>query len=43
MRVVVKIGTSSLTDEAGRLDQEVMAKLAGEVADASPTATRSWW
>ena len=34
MRVVVKIGTSSLTDETGRLDQVLMAKLAGEVAAA---------
>jgi glutamate 5-kinase len=32
MRVVVKIGSSSLTDEAGRIDGAAVAKVAGEVA-----------
>ena len=32
MRVVVKIGTSSLTDESGRIDAGAVAKIAAEVA-----------
>ncbi|MGQ0743599.1 MAG: glutamate 5-kinase [Acidimicrobiales bacterium] len=32
MRVVAKVGTSSLTDSAGALDREMIAKLANEVA-----------
>jgi glutamate 5-kinase len=32
MRAVVKIGTSSLTDEGGRIDSSAVAKLATEVA-----------
>ncbi len=32
MRVVVKIGTSSLTDESGRIDEHAIAKVATEVA-----------
>ena len=34
MRVVVKLGTSSLTDEAGRIDEPAMAKAAAELAAA---------
>lgn len=34
MRVVVKIGTSSLTDERGAIDDRAIVKLGGEVADA---------
>lgn len=33
MRVVVKIGTSSLTDVTGRIDQAAMEKLCAEVAE----------
>jgi glutamate 5-kinase len=33
MRVVAKIGTSSLTDVGGRIDAGVVAKIAAEVAD----------
>ena len=33
MRVVVKVGTSSLTDGDGRIDASAIAKVAGEVAD----------
>ena len=32
MTVVVKVGTSSLTDEHGRIDETMVAKIAGEVA-----------
>ena len=32
MRVVVKIGTSSLTDASGRIDEAAVVKVAGEVA-----------
>src|SRR5579871_2748393 len=34
MRAVVKVGTSSLTDAAGRIDAGAVAKLAAEVASA---------
>jgi glutamate 5-kinase len=34
VRVTVKIGTSSLTDESGRIDVEAVAKVAAEVAAA---------
>lgn len=34
MRVVVKIGTSSLTDERGAIDDGAIVKLSGEVAEA---------
>lgn len=33
-RVVVKVGTSSLTDEAGRLDTAAVRRLAGQLAQA---------
>jgi glutamate 5-kinase len=34
VRVVVKIGTSSLTDDAGRIERAAVAKLCGEIAKA---------
>jgi glutamate 5-kinase len=34
MRIVVKVGTSSLTDERGRIDANAVAKLAAEVVAA---------
>ncbi|MGE3358714.1 MAG: glutamate 5-kinase, partial [Acidimicrobiia bacterium] len=34
MRIVVKIGTSSLTDAAGRIDLDAVVKLCAEVAKA---------
>lgn len=34
MRLVVKIGTSSLTDDAGRLDPTAIVKLSAEIAQA---------
>jgi glutamate 5-kinase len=38
--VVVKIGTSSLTDAQGRIDRSAIAKLAGEVATARAAGVR---
>lgn len=32
-RIVVKIGTSALTDESGRLDSRAVKRLAGQIAD----------
>ena len=37
MRVVVKIGTSSLTDERGVIAQAAVEKLSGEVAELRAT------
>ena len=34
MRAVVKVGTTSVTRDTGELDDDALAKLAGEVADA---------
>jgi glutamate 5-kinase len=38
--VVVKIGTSSVTDDAGRLDEAAVARLAGEVVSARSAGHR---
>ena len=42
MRVVAKVGTSSLTDDGGRIAAGAIAKVAGEVAGSGRPATR-WW
>lgn len=34
-RIVVKIGTSAITDEAGRLDPRAVKRLAGQIADVT--------
>lgn len=34
MRIVVKVGTSSITDDDGRLDTAAMAKVSAEIAEA---------
>lgn len=38
MRVVVKVGTSSLTDSAGRIDDDAIAHVASEVASLRTTS-----
>ena len=38
--VIVKVGTSSLTDERGVIDESAVAKLSGESPGSAPPATR---
>jgi len=40
-RVVVKLGTSAITDESGRLDRRVVADLAGQIAEVMDRGVRA--
>ena len=40
---MVKIGSSSVTTDSGRVDADAIDKLAGEVAEARAEPATGWW